>query len=49
MVIKKLIRELANELNENSNFESRELFMYASGMSLTDVIIKGDEEADKET
>ena len=49
MVIKKLIRELANDLNENSNFEARELFMYASGMSLTDVIIKGDEEADKET
>lgn len=49
MVIKELIRELSAQIKENGAFEARELFMCISGMSLTDVIIKGGDEVSEET
>lgn len=45
MVIWKLLRELSSCSEENGEFEARELFMHASGMTLTELMLRRNEEA----
>ncbi len=49
MVIRELLRELSAYLEENAEFEARELFMFASGMSLTELTMNRNSEVSKET
>ena len=49
MVIRKLLRELSDCLKENGEFEARELFMHVTGMSVTEVMLNRDNEADAKT
>lgn len=49
MVIRKLLRELSAYCTDNGEFEARELFMYVSGMTLTEVVLNRDMEVDAET
>ena len=49
MVIRELLRELSAYCGENGEFEARELFMYASGMTLTEVVLNRNMEVDAET
>ena len=49
MVIRELLRELSSCLDENGEFEARELFMYVTGMSLTEVTLKRGSEVSAET
>lgn len=49
MVIRELLRDLSSCIDENGEFEARELFMYVSGMSLTEVTLKRDSEVSAET
>lgn len=49
MVIRELLRELSSYCGENGEFEARELFMYAAGMTMTEVVLNRGSEVDAET
>lgn len=49
MVIRELLRELSAYCGENGEFEARELFMYAAGMTMTEVVLNRGSEVDAET
>lgn len=49
MVIRELLRELSAYCGENGEFEARELFMYAAGMTMTEVVLNRGTEVDAET
>ncbi|MDO5396588.1 MAG: peptide chain release factor N(5)-glutamine methyltransferase [bacterium] len=49
MVIRELLRELSACCGENGEFEARELFMHASGMTMTEVVLNRGSEVDAET
>lgn len=49
MVIRKLLKELSGYLEENAEFEARELFMYAADMNFTQLTLNRNKEVPTET